>query len=153
MDVSYLKSPPQKTITLIARSVQFIRSDELLCVPRKELPQTHLPHHGTAPPNDVTPMPNIIVQTSPVVGISFCLIIVRLGAIAPDVREDSWEYSQRSRPSRMLPFSDPQASKLPVPLDRIKVERNVYVNEFQGDAMEFRVMGPTPPDGKRAPVR
>ena len=144
---------PSKTITLIACSVQFHGSGELLCVPRKEQPQTHLPYHGTAPPNDVTLMPNILVQTSPVVGISFCLIIVRLGAMSPEVREDSWGISQRSRSSRVLPFSDSRVSKLPVPLDRVKVERDVYVDEFQGDAMEFHVIGPTPPGGKRAPVR
>ena len=97
-------------------------------------------------------MPNILVQTSPVVGISFCLIIVRLGAMAPEVREDSWESSQRSHALGVLPFPNPRISKLPVPLDRVKVERDVYVSEARSDAIEFRVMGPTSSGEKRSPV-
>ena len=92
------------------------------------------------------------MQTSPVVGISFCLIIFRLGAMAPEVREDSWGSSQRSHASRVLPFPDPRVSKLPVPLDRVKVERGVYVSEVKSGAMEFRVMGPTSSGEKRSPV-
>ena len=53
--------------------------------------------------------------------------------MAPEAREDSWESSQRSRASRMLPLS--------VPLDRVKVERDVYVSESESGVMEFRVMG------------
>ena len=36
VDVSDPKSIPQKIITPIACSIQFIRSDDLLCVPREE---------------------------------------------------------------------------------------------------------------------
>jgi hypothetical protein len=104
------------------------------------------------PPKDATPMPNTLMQTSPAVGISFCLIIVRLGATNPEAREDSWECSQRSQTSRVLPFSGPQLSRLPVPLDRVKVERDVYVSESESGVVEFRVTSPTSSDDKQSPI-
>lgn len=88
-------------------------------------------------------------MTSPAIGISFCLIIVRLGAIAPEVREDSWESSQRSRASGII--SNSRLSRLAVPLDRVKVERDVYVSECES-GLEFRVMSPIPPEEKQTPV-
>lgn len=96
-------------------------------------------------------MPDVLVQTGPVIGISFCLIIVRLGTMTVEVREDSWENSRRSRASRVLPFTDSQHSK-PIPLDRVKVERDVYVSETESGAMEFHMMGSTSPGEKRSPV-
>ena len=99
----------------------------------------------------LTPVSDVLLQTCPVVGISFCLIIVRLGAVAPEVREDSWESFQRSGSSRIV--TDSRHSKLAVPLDRVKVERDVYVDESES-GIEFPVMSSTiPPDEKRTPVR
>ena len=97
-------------------------------------------------------MPNILVQTGPVIGISFCLIVVRLGTLTVEVREDSWESSQHSHASRALPFSDPRLSKSPIPLDRVKVERDVYVSESESGVLEFDMTGPTSTGEKRSPV-
>ena len=69
-----------------------------------------------------------------------------------EVREDTWESSERSRASRVLPFSDSQLSKSPIPLDRIKVERDVYVSKSENGGMEFHMMSSTPPREKRSPV-
>jgi len=88
-------------------------------------------------------------MTCPVVGISFCLIIVRLGAVGPEVREDSWESFQRSGSSRLV--TDSRHSRLAVPLDRVKVERDVYVNESES-GIEFRVSSTIPSDEKQTPV-
>lgn len=88
-------------------------------------------------------------MTSPAVGISFCLIIVRLGTITTEVREDSWESTQRSRTSRILPVTDSRVSRLPVQLDRVKVERDVYISECESN-LEF-IMGPISPGEKRSP--
>lgn len=93
-------------------------------------------------------MPNL-AQTCPAVGISFCLIIVRLGAISPEVREDSWESSQRSR---TLPVSNSRHSKVPVSLDRIKVDRDVYVSESESGLVEFRMISSTSPCEKESPL-
>jgi len=72
--------------------------------------------------------------------------------MAPEVCEDSWESSQRSQGSRALPFHGSRISKVPVPLDRVKVERDVYISEPESGVMEFHVMGPTCPGRKRPPV-
>jgi len=77
-------------------------------------------------------------MTGPVVGISFCLIIVRLGAITAEVREDTWASSQRSRASRVRPISDSPFSRLPLPLDRVKVERDIYVTNDSESGIEFQ---------------
>ena len=100
----------------------------------------------------LTPTPEILPQTCPAVGISFCLIIVRLGTVAPEVREDSWECAQRSGTSRIM--TDSRHSGLAVPLDRVKVNRDVYVNESES-GIKLRVMSSTtsiPPDEKQSPV-
>ena len=97
-------------------------------------------------------MPNILVQTSPVVGISFCLIIVRLGAMTPEVREDSWQSSQHSLISRTLPVcGNPRLSRLNVPIDRVKVERDVYISESVGGVMGHRLISPASP-GEKFPI-
>lgn len=98
--------------------------------------------------NGITPTPKTFTQTSPAVGISFCLIIVRLGAVSPEVREDSWESSQRSRASGII--SNSRVSRLPVALDRVKVERDVYVSECEG-GLDF-MMSSISPKEKPAPV-
>ncbi|KAF9646495.1 hypothetical protein BDM02DRAFT_3188775 [Thelephora ganbajun] len=74
-------------------------------------------------------------MTSPVVGISFCLIIVRLGTMTPEVREDSWESFQRSQVSKILPVSDLRQSKLPISFDRVKAERDVYISESESSVV------------------
>ena len=75
------------------------------------------------------------------------MIIVRLGSMSPEVRDDSWESSQRSR---MLSVSESRLSRLPVALDRVKVERDVYVSESESGVMEFRMISPTTPREKHS---
>ncbi|KAF9779276.1 hypothetical protein BJ322DRAFT_1113616 [Thelephora terrestris] len=89
-------------------------------------------------------------MTCPAVGISFCLIIVRLGSIAPEVRVDSWESFQRSGSSRIA--SDSRHSRLPVALDRVKVERDVYVSASESGDIEFHMMSSVPPHEKQTPI-
>jgi len=90
--------------------------------------------------------------TSPTIGISFCLIIVRLGMTAPEVREDGWGSSQRSRVSRMMPIFASQPSTLPVSLDRVKRERHNSIDESESGVMELRAINSIPPTEKQAPV-
>jgi len=105
----------RENITPTTCSAQLIRLDQFLGPLHKEQPQIYLPRHGTAPLNDAIPMSNVFTQTSPALGISFCLITVRLGTTTPEIRKDSWGSSQRIRVSRMLPVSDPQNSGLVTP--------------------------------------
>jgi hypothetical protein len=98
----------------------------------------------------LTSTPDVLVQTCPAVGISFCLIIVRLGSIAPEVRVDSWESFQRSGSSRI--GSDSRNSRLPVALDRVKVERDVYVSASESGDIEFHMMSSVPPHEKQTPI-
>ena len=84
------------------------------------------------------------MQTSPIVGISFCLIIVRLGFMTPEVRDDSWQSSQRSRSSR-APTSDSRSSGIPVSLGRIKVDRDMYVSECESGVMDLHMKSPPSP--------
>jgi len=100
--------------------------------------------------SDVTPPFNFFIQTSPAIGISFCLIIVRLGAITPEVREDSWESSQRSHASGII--SNSRHSRLAVPLDRVKVERDVYVSESES-GLDFHVSSPISPEETQNPAQ
>ena len=91
------------------------------------------------------------MKTNPAVGISFCLIIVRLGSVTPEVCEDSWGSSNTSRVSRMLPSQGVALSRLSVPLDRVKVEQDVYVSESVS-ALEFRVVDPISPGSGKEPT-
>jgi len=91
-------------------------------------------------------------MSSPALGISFCLIIVRLGTITPQSRKASWGDSQRSRSSRMLPASDPRHSELPIPLERVKVKEDMYVSRSEGGRMDFHVVAPGSPGEKQSPV-
>ena len=50
----------------------------------------------------------------------------------------------------MQPFSDSRLPNLPILLDRVKVERNIYVGKPEGAAMGFRVVAPTSPDDKES---
>ena len=68
--------------------------------------------------------------------------------MVPEVREDTWENSQRTRSSRAVPLSDSRLSSLPVPLDRVKVERDVYVSDADSCAVQFHMMAHASPTGK-----
>lgn len=132
---------------LTARSVQVVRLDEFYLLPHEELHQIHLPHDGTTRTNDTPPTPNhLLAQTSPVVGICFCMIIVRLGSQIPEVREDSWESSQHTR---NLSVSASRLSKVSVALDRVKVERDVYVSASEST---FYTLNQTSPPEKQSTV-
>ena len=72
-------------------------------------------------------------QTSPAVGISFCLIIVRLGHILPGSQEGSRYLSGSSRtPASRTTGPDPVA----VSFTQVKVQRDVYVGESEDHPME-----------------
>ena len=93
------------------------------------------------------------MKTNPAVGISFCLIIVRLGSITPEVCDDSWESSYPSRVSRMTPSRGVALSGLSVPLDRVKVQQDVYVTESESAINEFHMIHQIPPgSGKELTV-
>jgi len=61
--------------------------------------------------------------------------------VSPEVRDDSWESSQRSRG---LSASESRHSRLPVALDRVKVERDVYVSESESGVTDFKISPSTP---------
>ena len=102
-----------------------------------------------APSNYAPPTPDFLAQTSPAIGISFCLIIVRLGFTTPEVRNDSWQSFQQSR---ALPASNSRHSQVPVPLDRVKIEQDVYVSESGSGVVEFHMIAPTSPRKTYSPV-
>jgi len=77
------------------------------------------------------------------------MIIVRLGSQAPEVRGDSWESSQRSR---TLSASDSRFSKVSVALDRVNVDRDVYVSKSESAVVGFHALNQTPPPEKQSPV-
>jgi len=96
---------------------------------------------------------SLLSTTSPVIGISFCLIIVRLGIATPEVREDGWGSSRPSHASRAFPTFGSQPSNLPVTLDHVKVEHCTSFGNSEYDIMELRVKNPTSPIGKQATVQ
>jgi len=62
-------------------------------------------------------------MTSPAAGISFCIIIVRLGRILPEIRDETWQISIRAPPR-------PQRSEqLVPPFSRVEIQREVYVED------------------------
>ena len=70
-------------------------------------------------------------QSSPVVGTSFCLIIVRLGQILPEARDETWRTSirtpaLRTRGSDLVSVSFPQ----------VEIRRDVYMSESKDFPME-----------------
>jgi hypothetical protein len=95
-------------------------------------------------------MLNILVQTGPAIAISFCLITVRLGTTKTEARGDTWGNFQRSRASRMMQLPSSRFSGSPNLLDRVKVERDVYVSKSESGAMEFHVVDPNSPADKRS---
>jgi len=90
--------------------------------------------------------------TSPAMGISFCLIIARLGITAPESGGDGWGSSQHGHVSGELPVFASQPSILPVTLGGVKVERDTSICESESGTMGFHVIDPTPPAERRAPV-
>ena len=70
-------------------------------------------------------------QSSPAVGISFCLIIVRLGQILPEVRDKTWHGSAPTPASRK--HTPGQVSVL---FPQVKVQRDVYVSGLRDFPME-----------------
>ena len=67
-------------------------------------------------------------QTSPAVGISFCLIIVRLGQILPETRDETRQLSESVRP----PVSRPSApDQVAISFTQVKIQRDVYVSETE----------------------
>lgn len=93
-------------------------------------------------------MLNLLTQTSPLVGISFCLIIVRLGSPTPEVRNDTWQGSRLSRASKVPPISSPRLSKAPVSLASIKVDKEVTVDASESAIVEFHLLSPASPREK-----
>lgn len=65
-------------------------------------------------------------QTGPVVGISFCLIIARLGQILPEVQDETWHVSLRAPASRT-----PASGQAALPLAQAGGKRDVYVDELK----------------------
>ena len=55
-------------------------------------------------------------------GISFCLIIVRLGRILPEAREESWNMSVRAPVWRSAAID-----RLTVSYPQVKIQKDVYV--------------------------
>ena len=78
-------------------------------------------------------------QSSPAVGISFCLIIVRLGRVLPVAREETWDASVCTPASRTG-----ESGQVAVEFPQIKVQRDVYVSEskdFPMGSLEARERG------------
>lgn len=96
-------------------------------------------------------MLNLLVQVSPALGISFCLIIVRLGFMTPEVHEDSWRGSQPSRTSGIVPVSVSQISSVPISLDHAREERDVYAVESES-GVELHTIGSKPLHEKQSRV-
>ncbi|KAF9644526.1 hypothetical protein BDM02DRAFT_3121771 [Thelephora ganbajun] len=65
-----------------------------------------------------------LLVISPVIGISFCLIIVRLGHVLPKARSESWRMSIRTPGSRTT-----GSDKVGVSFTQLKVRRDVFVSE------------------------
>jgi len=62
--------------------------------------------------------------TCPIVGISFCLIIVRFGNVLPEIRQETWHISVHASAPRVL---DPE--QIAVSFTRVKVQQDVYTAE------------------------
>ena len=70
-------------------------------------------------------------QSSPVLGICFCLIIVRLGKVLPVAQEETWHASIRTPSSRT-----PGSGRFSVSFPKVEVRRGVYVSDSGGFPME-----------------
>ena len=102
-----------------------------LSLVRSSVTPPHSHHHGVTSPTPVF-HPHVhqrscthlvkSLQTSPAVGISFCLIIVRLGRILPEAREESWNMSVRTPIWRSF-----TTDRLAVSYPQVKIQKDVYV--------------------------
>jgi len=63
-------------------------------------------------------------MSSPALGISFCLIIVRLGRVHPEPRDETWPTYLRSPASRTL-----TSSRSAITSPQIQVQRDVYTSD------------------------
>lgn len=71
----------------------------------------------------------LTLQSGPAAGISFCLIIVRLGHVSPVARDETWHSSTlASRPSA----SDP----IPLSFAQVKVQQDTCPSESENLPME-----------------
>jgi len=78
-----------------------------------------------------------LAMTSPAVGISFCLIIVRLGQILPGSRNETWHVSVHT-PSVRLPGTSPLAGSF-ASFAQIQVQPDVFVSrskEYTTETLE-----------------
>ena len=76
-------------------------------------------------------------QTGPVVGISFCLIIVRLGSPLPEVQDEDWHVSFRTPPSKSA-----TSDQIAVSLAQFKIQRNESVSGPRECHMELETSVP-----------
>jgi len=95
----------------------------------------------SSPLNATLTFIRILLQSGPAVGISFCLIIVRLGRVLPDARDKTWEASIRTPASRTR-VPDQLALSFP----KTEVQRNVdvWVNgskDLPMGSLEFQKQG------------
>jgi len=67
-----------------------------------------------------------LAMSSPAVGISFCLIIVRLGDVVPVARDDTWDVSVHNQASRTG-----GSGRIAVSFPKVKVQQDVYVSESE----------------------
>lgn len=65
------------------------------------------------------------------VGISFCLIIVRLGQIVPEARDETWHTSAHSPSSRTY-----ASGRVAVAFPQVVIQQDVYVSDSKDFPME-----------------
>ena len=70
-------------------------------------------------------------QSSPILGICFCLIIVRLGRIFPVAQEEIWHTCIRAPPSRSR-----RPDRVSVSFPPVEIRRGTYVNDVKDFPME-----------------
>jgi len=71
-------------------------------------------------------------QISPAVGISFCLIIVRLSHILPQARDEPWHASVRTQPAPRTQGSDHAT----IQFSQVGDQRDTYTSEPREIAIE-----------------
>ena len=97
------------------------------------------------PPPNISPTPTFCLhprprpsthlvkssQSSPVVGICFCLIIVRLGKILPETQEETWNTFIRTPASRA-----PDPNRVAVSFPNVNNLQDPYANESRDSPLE-----------------